>query len=305
MKLAVTGGAGFIGSAITRLLVREGHRVTVVDNLHKNLPGNLDGIRDEIEFRKVDIRDRDELGASLRGHDGVFHQAALTAVQESFADPARYRAVNVTGTKNVFDAALSGGMRVVFASSSSVYGNAPGGPIHEDAGKAPINPYGQTKLDGEALAAGYAGRGLEVIGLRYFNVYGPGQTGSYAGVVTKFLDAVRLKEPLVIYGAGRQARDFVFVDDVAGANLAVMERGGVKSGFYNVGTQTATSIQTLAETISSISGHRAGIKHAPGLDGDVEYSMADMSKTRAAFNWRHSTSLDDGLRRTIGATVVG
>lgn len=203
------------------------------------------------------------------------------------------------GTKNVLDAALAGNIRVVFASSSSVYGNTREVPITENAEKRPANPYGQTKLDAEAMAAEYADKGLEVIGLRYFNVYGPGQGGPHAGVVAKFLEAGRLKKPLAIYGAGEQVRDFVFVGDVAGANLAVMKHVRTKSGFYNIGTQVGTSILDLARTASAALGRVDDIAHMPALSGDVDCSIADMSCTHKTFGWRHAVSLKEGLQQTV------
>ena len=175
MRYVVTGGAGFVGSHLVKLLVKNGHDVTVIDNLIKGKKENLSHVIEIIKFLNLDIRDYQELRKNLMNIDGVFHQAALTIVQDSFERPEEYHEVNVLGTENIFKLANENNFKVVYASSSSIYGNTTTIPIHENSEKNPINPYGVTKLDDEKLAKKYHNLGLSVIGLRYFNVYGPGE----------------------------------------------------------------------------------------------------------------------------------
>ncbi len=188
MKYAVTGGAGFIGSYIVKNLIRNGHSVKVIDNLHTGKKDNLGKYQKEVDFCEVDIRNYEELKRNLVGIDGIFHEAALTIVQETYLKPDEYFDVNVRGTENVLKIAKEENFKVVYASSSSVYGNTTMIPIKEDFNRNPINPYGQTKLEDEFLAEKFSKDNVDVIGLRYFNVYGKGQTGTYAGVITKFLN---------------------------------------------------------------------------------------------------------------------
>ena len=223
MKFVVTGGAGFIGSRIVKSLLRDKNSVMVIDNLHTGRMQNLQDIIEEIEFVKADIRNYEDMEKIITDFDGIFHEAALTLVQESFTKQNEYNDVNVVGTENIFKIAQEKNIKVVFASSSSVYGNVTKIPIKESFPKNPINPYGITKLEDEKIAERYSKMNLEVIGLRYFNVYGIGQTGSYAGVITKFVNRLKEIMPPQINGDGKQIRDFIFVDDVAEANIAAMK----------------------------------------------------------------------------------
>ena len=188
MHFAVTGGAGFVGSYLVKLLVKEGHKITVIDNLHKGKKENLASVINKIKFQKIDVRDYQSLEKILKNIDGVFHQAALTVVQDSFSRPEEYFDVNVHGTENIFKLANENKFKVVYASSSSVYGHKLETPITEDAERNPISPYGKTKLEDEYLVEKYSKLNTEIIGLRYFNIFGKGQTIEYAGVITKFLD---------------------------------------------------------------------------------------------------------------------
>jgi len=298
MKFVVTGGAGFIGSNIVKLLVKKGHQVDVIDNLHIGKKENLNEILDKANFYSIDIRNKNDLEQILKNYDGIFHEAALTAVPESFKKTQEYQDVNVTGTKNIFEIAQKEQIRVVYASSSSIYGNAKNIPIKEDADKKPINPYGQTKLDDEKLAEEYSKNDFSVIGLRYFNVYGIGQTGSYAGVITKFLEKIKNKKPFLIYGDGNQIRDFIHVEDIAKANLVAME-SKIKNGFFNIGTGIPTSINDLAKLMIDLSHHEKGIIYESPLEGDVKISQANMELTQKFFNWNHEISLKDGLKDLI------
>ncbi len=295
MKFVVTGGAGFIGSYLVKQLIKDRYDVVVIDSLYRGKLDNISSVIDDVTFHKIDIRDFDGLKKLLKGADGVFHEAALTDVQESFTRQDEYHQVNVVGTENVFRIAKEFGLKVVYASSSSVYGNPKSIPIEESADRNPINPYGRTKLEDEFLAEKYKD-GVSIIGLRYFNVYGIGQTGSYAGVITKFIERLREKEPPIIFGDGSQVRDFVFVEDVAKANIAAM-KSDVKNGFFNVGTGLTTSIQKLAQVLIEFSGLSVKPMHEEPLEGDVQSSQADTTLSKNLLGWQYQTSLNDGLRR--------
>jgi len=298
MKYVVTGGAGFIGSNIVKLLVEKGHKVIIIDNLHTGSLSRLKEIEDKIIFYKIDIRNSEKLMEIIKDVDGIFHQAALTIVPESFLKPDEYFDVNVNGTKNIFTIAKELGIKVVFASSSSVYGNVKEVPIKENFKKNPINPYGKTKVEKESLAEKFWNEGVNIIGLRYFNGYGIGQTGSYAGVITKFLENIKNQKPFIINGNGNQIRDFIHVKDIAKANLVAME-SKIENGFFNIGTGISTSINDLAKLMIDLSHHEQGMIHGPLLEGDVEISQADMTFTKKSFNWEHEINLADGLRDLI------
>jgi len=294
VKFVVTGGAGFIGNNIVRQLLKQNHTPIVIDNLYRGKIERISSL--DVEFHKVDIRDFDQLQNILKNSDGVFHEAALTDVQESFTKQQEYIDVNVKGTENIFRIAKEFGLKVVYASSSSVYGNPKKIPITENSERNPINPYGKTKLDDEFLAEKYSKDGVSIIGLRYFNVYGEGQTGSYAGVITKFLNRLKEKKSPIIFGVGTQIRDFIFVEDVALANISAMN-SNVKNGFFNIGTGKTTSIQQLAKTMIEISGLKLEPQYEKALDGDVQSSQADTSLTESTLKWKYSMELKKGLSK--------
>ena len=231
MHFAVTGGAGFIGNNIVKNLAKKEHNVCVIDNLNTGKLENLKTVKDKIDFLKIDIRNFDEINQVLKKMDGVFHQAALTDVHDSYTKKDEYYDVNVKGSRNIFESAKRNNLKVVFASSSSVYGDTKDVPIKENFQRNPINPYGYTKLQAELLAEEFWNYEVQIIGLRYFNVYGIGQNKAYAGVMTKFLDKVRSNKRPIIFGDGQQMRDFVSVEDVAEANVMAM-LGKIKNGFF-------------------------------------------------------------------------
>ena len=296
MKFVITGGAGFIGSHIAKHLVDKNHNVTVVDNLSRGRLANLSKIKEQIEFRKIDILDFDSLKEVISNSDGVFHQAALTSVPESFTQKEKYHNVNVKGTENIFKLAKEFGKKVVYASSSSIYGNTTTIPIQENFEKNPINPYGITKLDDEKLAEKYHNLGVPIIGLRYFNVYGIGQTNDYAGVITKFIDQINLNKSPIIFGDGTHTRDFISVEDIAKANLLSME-SNIDFSFLNIGTGISTSIKTLAEMMIDLSGKTLEISYDDLILGDVKESLADASLAKRLINWNYETSLKNGLKK--------
>ena len=248
MNIAVTGGAGFIGSHIVEKLVGRGDNVIVIDNLQTGKKENLKTVWDKIYFLEMDIRNFDLLKTELKNIDGIFHEAALASVQDSFVKPKEYHDVNVKGTENIFKLAKEFGFKVVYASSSSVYGNPIKIPINEESGKNPINPYAQTKLDDEIIAKKYAKEGVRIIGLRYFNVFGERQSKNYAGVIKLFLERIENHNPPIINGDGSQIRDFVYVEDVVQANIMALE-SNVENAFINIGTGKTVSILELANQI--------------------------------------------------------
>jgi UDP-glucose 4-epimerase len=298
MHFAVTGGAGFVGSYLVKLLVKEGHKITVIDNLHKGKKENLASVINKIKFQKIDIRDYQSLEKILKNIDGVFHQAALTVVQDSFSSPEEYFDVNVHGTENIFKLANENKFKVVYASSSSVYGHKLETPITEDAERNPISPYGKTKLEDEYLVEKYSNLNTEIIGLRYFNIFGKGQTIEYAGVITKFLDRINEGKSPIIFGDGSQIRDFIHVSDVAKANLMAMNSKS-SNLIVNIGTGNAISILELANMIINTSGLKIDPVFMEALEGDIEKSLADISQAKKHFNWEPKIELQDWLKEIL------
>ena len=298
MRFIVTGGAGFVGSHLVKLLVKKGHEITVIDNLHTGKMENLKEVIEKIEFQNIDIQNYDSMEKELRDIDGVFHQAALTVVQDSFKMPDRYHSVNVEGTENIFKIAKKNNFKVVYASSSSVYGHQNVVPILENFDKKPINPYGKTKLDDEQLAEKYTKQGVKIIGLRYFNIFGKGQTLEYAGVITKFLDRIKDKKSPIIFGIGSQIRDFIHVEDVANANYLAME-SDISNSHVNVGTGNSISILELAKIMIDISGLEIKPIMEKALEGDIEKSQSNNSLARKLFEWKPERKLEDWLKETI------
>ena len=298
MHFAVTGGAGFIGSHLVNYLIKEGHSISVIDNLSYGKKQNLAEVYDQIKFYQEDIRDFEALKKILKNVDGVFHQAALTVVQDSLKKPQEYQDVNVSGTENIFKLAKEYGLKVVFASSSSVYGHKENMPIRENAERKPINPYGKTKLDGEYLFEKYSNLGVSIIGLRYFNIFGKGQTLAYSGVITKFLDRIRESKPPIIFGDGSQIRDFVFVGDVVRANLTCMNNKS-SNFLINIGSGKATSILQLANMIIGFSGLSLQAIFQEPQKGDIHKSHADIGSAKKLLKWEPKIELKTWLHNTI------
>ena len=291
MKFAVTGGAGFIGNNIAKMLLKKGHNVIILDNFNTGRKENLEEIKNEIELYTVDIRDKEAITEIINNSDGIFHQAALANVSESFSKSKEYYDVNVRGTKNIFEIAKKNEIKVVFASSSSVYGEVETMPIIENTKRNPIHPYGQTKLECEFLAEKFSKEGLKVIGLRYFNVYGVGQNDAYAGVITKFLNKIKINESPEIFGDGLQTRDFIFVKDVANANLLSM-MSDVNFGFFNIGSQNSISILELAKMMIKNSGLNLKPEFKDALEGDAKISLSDISLAKNKLKWNPTYKLE-------------
>lgn len=303
-RVLVTGGAGFIGSHLVDALVGRGDSVVVVDNLFSGREENLAGVRDRIEFVRGDIRDLGLVRTLVRGCDHVLHQAALASVPLSVDDPETTTAVNVQGTLNVLIAARDAGVkRVVFAASSAAYGETDVTPQAETLLPAPVSPYAASKVAGELYLRVFAeAYGLQTISLRYFNVFGPRQDprSHYAAVIPKFITALLAGEAPVVFGTGRQSRDFIHVDNVVHANLLAMEAPGVPAGaVFNVGAGEAYDLLTLLSVIAEETGTRAEPVFAPPRAGDVMRTEASIDAIRAALGYRVVVDFREGLRRTI------
>ena len=298
MKFVVTGGAGFIGSNIAKLLVKKGHDVIILDNFNTGRKENLESIKDKIDLHIVDIKDKKIINEIINESDGIFHQAALANVYESFSKSKEYFDVNVKGTKNIFEIAKENKIKVVFASSSSVYGEIKIMPITENIDRNPIHPYGQTKLECEFLAEKFSKEGLKVIGLRYFNVYGLGQNDAYAGVITKFLNKIKENKSPEIFGDGSQTRDFIFVKDVANANLSAME-SEINFEFFNIGSQKSISILELAQIIIKKSGLNLKPEFKEPLQGDAKISLSDITLAIKKLQWNPTYKLDKWFEEEV------
>ena len=298
MKYAVTGGAGFIGSHLVKNLVERGNEVIVIDNLNTGKKENIEKISKKIDFFEIDIRDFSAVEDILKNIDGVFHEAALASVQDSFRIPDEFFEVNVNGTENIFKIGKKLGIKIVYASSSSIYGNPIRIPIKESDGKNPFNPYAKTKLEGDKLAEKYAKNGLKVIGLRYFNVFGPRQSKEYAGVIKLFLERIQQGLSPLINGDGLQVRDFVYVDDVVNANILAME-SNIDSEFFNIGTNSVVSVLDLANMIIKFSGLKLKPIHRLAVPGDVRATQADITKAKTMLKWKPTTSIQDWLKNAV------
>ena len=298
MKYVVTGGAGFIGSHIIEFLVERGDSVLVLDNFHTGKKSNLEKVIDKIEIVNVDIRDYEKLKKEIKDVDGIFHQAALASVQESFTKKNEYLDVNVKGTENIFLIAQKLDLKVVYASSSSVYGNPVSLPIKESDPKNPFNPYAETKLADDQIAEKLSKNGLKAIGLRYFNVFGERQSKEYAGVVKLFLQKIQNKIPPKINGDGSQSRDFVFVEDVVKANIMSME-SQINHTFFNVGTGKNISVLELANVMIKASCLDLEPIHGPALEGDVSATLADITHIKKSLDWNPTISIEEWLEKKI------
>ena len=303
MKYIVTGGAGFIGSHIVEQLAEKDHEIVVLDNLFS---GNLENIRpflsrDTVTFVRGSITDLPLLTETFEGADGIFHEGAIASVPRSVADPRATNEANVTGTLNVLVAARDSNVRtVVFASSSSVYGETPELPKHEEMRPLPLSPYAVSKLTGEYyLQSFHQVYGLQTISLRYFNVFGPRQDpeSEYAAVIPKFVTAILAGRPITIFGDGEQTRDFTYVNDVVQANIRAMGSGA--QGVFNIACNRRISINELAARIMEITGRTVPVRHEPARAGDVRDSLADISRAKLAFGYEPEYTMKDGLGETI------
>jgi nucleoside-diphosphate-sugar epimerase len=302
-NVLVTGGAGFVGSHLVEGLLQRGFEVGVLDNFSTGDASNLESVKERIRIHRGDIRDASFVAETIKGYDAVAHEAALVSVPRSIEDPATSNAVNLDGTLNVLVAARDAGVeRVIYASSSSVYGETKVLPKEESMKTLPISPHGVSKLAAENYTRVFARvYGLKTVCLRYFNVYGPRQRhGAYSGVIPNFVRAVMNNESPVIYGDGKQTRDFTFVEDVVQANMLCLEKP-VKGGeIFNVGSHARISINLLARTIAQVAGRpKIRPKHVAPRPGDIIDSYADISRISAALGYRPKYTLETGLRKVV------
>ena len=272
-KYIITGGEGFIGSKI----------LSKTDGKSFDLKSGQDILNGEL-FK-----------TESAGYDGIFHCAAKISVPESIQQPDEYYRNNVKGMQCVVDIAESNKQKIVFSSSAAVYGNSDVAVL-EDVDLRPMSPYAQNKVDGEMMLKKLK---TPSVALRYFNVYGPGQSDAYAGVITAFIKKAIKNEDLVIYGNGQQVRDFVFVDDVAEANIFAMNHDSETFEIFNIGTGLETSIKELAEKIIKLTNSSSKIKYTAAREGDIVYSLADVSKAKNVLGWTAKVSLDEGLQKVI------
>ncbi len=298
MKYTITGGAGFIGSNIAKFLLNSGHSLQIIDNMTNAKILNPDSLNNKVEFHQVDILDFEKLQKLLINQDGIFHHAALIDVQESFENEDLYYKVNVQGTKNIFGIAKNFDIKVVFASSAAVYGESQSIPVDENSPTQPINPYGKTKLESEIIAKQFVENGAKLVGLRYFNAYGPCQSSAYAGVITKFFDKLTQGKPPVIYGDGNQIRDFVFVNDIAEANLKAMEND-TSSTIINIASGKPTKIVDLARFMIKSFGYDFDPIFLSPKPGDIQKSLADIALASKLLDWTPKTKLEDWIESQI------
>lgn len=300
MRFLITGGAGFLGTALANRLVSEGHQVRVIDDLSAGDPSRLD---ERVLFTRGSVLDRPKLWTLLQDVDCVYHLAARVLVAESILYPREYNEVNVGGTVTLMEAIRDAGVRrVVLTSSGAIYGEQPTQPVREDAPPNPQSPYAVSKLAAEYYVRTIGALwGIETVVLRIFNAYGPGQNipPSHPPVVPRFLQQAVRGGTLVIFGGGTQTRDFVFVDDVVDALVAAATAPDVDRRIINIGSGQETSINELAQLVLEVVGKDVEIIHSPAQSGGVSRLCADITLARRLLNYKPRVSLEEGLRLTL------
>jgi nucleoside-diphosphate-sugar epimerase len=304
MKTLVTGGSGFIGSHIVEALVREGHRVRVLDDLSTGRRRNLKAVARDVELVEGDCSDLPTVRKAVKGMEAVLHEAAVPSVARSVKDPVLAHRTNATATLNVLLAARDAGVRrVLYAGSSSVYGDTKELPKREDMAPRPLSPYAVGKHTGEQYMRIFSSLyGLETLTLRYFNVFGPRQDPSspYSGVISLFATALFTKKTPVIYGDGLQSRDFTYVANVVEGNLLALRPGVAARGqVVNLATGHRVTLKTLLKTLGKLTGHPAKARFAEPRAGDVRHSLADIRLAGRLLGYKPKVSFEEGLRRTV------
>jgi UDP-glucose 4-epimerase len=299
----VTGGAGFIGSCLVRQLLKGGEKVRVLDNLSTGKEANLEEVRGEIEFQKGDLCDPEAVRQAVQGVDYILHQGAIPSVPRSIDRPLESHAANATGTLVLLHAAREAKVRrLVYASSSSVYGASEELPKRESLRPEPLSPYAVSKLTGEQYCMVFNRLyGLQAVALRYFNVFGPRQdpSSAYSGVISRFIDSIASGDQPIIYGDGEQTRDFTYVDNVADVNLAACHSSRAAGRVYNVGCGERTSLNELWKTMATLAGSKTSPVHESERAGDVRHSQADMGRAAEELGYRPRISLSEGLERSL------
>ncbi len=311
-KYLVTGGAGFIGSHIVAALLRQGESVRVLDNFTTGHQINLEtfkGYRGQVEILHGDLRDREIVKTAVAGTEVVFHQAAVASVPRSIAEPVESLEINVNGTQNVLIAARDAGTkRVVFASSTAIYGDTPVFPKDEEMAPAPISPYAVHKLSGELLCAVFTRiYGLETVALRYFNVFGPGQdpASEYAAVIPRFLTALLKKERPIIFGDGEQTRDFVYIDNIVRANMLAATVPAAIGQAINIGCGKRISLNAVLQIAGELLSTHVEAEYREARVGDVRDSVADISKAQKLLGYTPEVNFREGLARTLDSLRAG
>ncbi|GAC1354234.1 MAG: SDR family oxidoreductase [Ktedonobacteraceae bacterium] len=307
-KYLVTGGAGFIGSHIAETLLKQGNSVRVFDNLATGRSSNLNALQGhsgQIEIVNGDLRDFESVKNAVTGVEVVFHQGALASVPRSISDPTTSLETNINGTQHVLLAARDAGVqRVIYASSSSVYGNTPTLPKHEGMPAMPMSPYAVQKLTGELLCAVFTRiYGLETVALRYFNVFGPRQdpASEYAAVIPRFLTALLEQHRPIVFGDGEQTRDFTYIENVVQANLLAATSTKAVGEAMNIGCGTLISLNGVLRMASELLGRESAIDYRDPRPGDVRDSLADISKAHQLLAYTPTVSFQEGLVRTLAA----
>ena len=301
----VTGIGGFIGSSLARALLSRGEQVRGVDNFSTGKRENIAEILDGIDFREADILDLDAMHKACLGVDYVLHQAAIPSVPKSVLDPLGSNRANVDGTVNVLVAARDAKVkRVVYAASSSAYGDTPALPKHEAMSPDPISPYAVAKLASERyMVSFYRCYQLETVSLRYFNIFGPRQDPSspYSGVLAKFVTVMLRGEQPTIFGDGEQSRDFTYIDNAVAANLLACEAPAAKAAgrVFNIATGRRSTLNETFRLLQGITGYSGAPKYAPEREGDIKHSLADILKAETALGYKPKVDFEEGLRRTV------
>ena len=304
-KYLVTGGAGFIGSNLARFILGKGHEVVVVDNYATGKRENLKDLAGRFSMLEGDIRDAAIMRKAVEGATAIFHEAALGSVPRSVADPATSHDVNVNGTMTVLEAARAAGVkRIIFAASSSAYGDQPDSPKHEGMVPRPMSPYAAGKLACEAYLRSYASvYGMETLCLRYFNVFGPYQDpqGAYAAVIPAFVASILAKKQPVVFGDGEQSRDFCYIDNVCQANwlAANAPAGACKGQALNIACASSTSLNQILEMLGKLLKAKVQPIYKEARAGDVKNSMADISLARSTIGYEPKVFFDEGLTKAI------
>lgn len=303
MRFLITGGAGFIGSHIAERLIENGGEVIILDNLSTGKEENFYHIKEKILFINGDIRDLELLLSITKNVDYIFHEAAMTSVIESVEDPEKCNEININGTLNVFIAGWKNKVkRIVYASSSAVYGDNPILPKREDMKVSPISPYAISKYTGELyMKFFWEIHKLEGVALRYFNVYGPRQdpNSPYSAVIPKFINSLLKNEAPTIYGDGEQTRDFVFVEDVVSANIQAIKVKGIEGKVFNIASGEKISVKKLLKVIKEIINVEIDPIYASERKGEVRDSVGDISLAKNYLLWKPKFPLEEGLKKTI------
>lgn len=301
----ITGIAGFIGSSLARAVLAQGDQVRGVDNLSTGRRQNIAEVANRIDFRDADLLDLDAMKDACRGVDYIFHEAAIPSVPKSVLDPLGSNRANVDGTVHLLIAARDAKVkRVVYAASSSAYGDTPTLPKHEGMTPNPISPYAVAKLTGEYyMTSFYRCYGLETVSLRYFNIFGPRQDPSspYSGVLAKFITQMLNREQPTINGDGTQSRDFTYVDNAVEANLLAARAPAalVAGHVFNVATGTRADLNETFRLLKNITGFSGEVKYGPDRAGDVKHSLADLARTEKHLGYKPKINFEEGLRRTV------